>query len=135
MKCVEWNDKFNLGLHEIDDQHKQLVAIMNKICQAINEGRGDKIIEEVLIEMQDYALNHFELEEKYFDQFHYEKSELHKEWHRTFIQKIVELADELDRDKKSVSIEAIAFLGGWFIDHTQNLDRQYVALFKEHGVS
>jgi len=43
------------------------------------------------------------------------------------------LADELNQGKKSVSIDAISFLGGWFIDHTQTFDREYVATFHGHG--
>ena len=43
MICVEWIDRFNLGIHQIDEQHKRLVAIMNKICNALNEGRGNEV--------------------------------------------------------------------------------------------
>lgn len=134
MICVEWIDKFNLGIHEIDEQHKQLIGIMNKICNALNEGKGDEIVEQVLQEMQVYALSHFALEEKYFDEFHYERAEFHKEWHRTFNEKVMELTRDIANDRQGVSIDAIAFLGGWFIDHTQTLDREYVALFHEHGL-
>ena len=135
MICVEWIDKFNLGIHEIDEQHKKLIGIMNKICNALNEGEESRIIEEVLMEMQDYALTHFALEEKYFDEFHYNKTELHKAWHQTFSKKVQEMLSDLKHNKRSVSIDAIAFLGGWFIDHTQTLDREYVSLFQEHGLN
>jgi len=39
MICVEWIDKFNLGIAEIDAQHKRLIGMMNQICSALNEGR------------------------------------------------------------------------------------------------
>jgi hemerythrin-like metal-binding protein len=135
MICVEWIDKFNIGIHEIDEQHKRLIAIMNKICDALNRGSERQIAGEVLKEMQDYASDHFALEEKYFDEFGYEKAEGHKDWHREFTRKVQALMDDLQKGKKSVSVDAISFLGGWFIDHTQTLDRQYVDLFREHGVN
>ena len=134
MICVEWIDRFNLGIHEIDDQHKRLIGIMNKICTALNEGEGDTVAGEALVEMEDYALTHFTLEEKYFDEFHYPKTEEHKTWHRAFINKAQAMKRDFESGKKSVSIDAISFLGGWFIDHTQTFDRDYVATFKEHGV-
>lgn len=134
MICVEWIDKFNLGISQIDDQHKRLVAIMNKICTALNEGRGIEVAGEALAEMEDYALTHFTLEEKYFDEFHYEKTEEHKAWHRDFINRVQALKRELESGKKTVSVDAISFLGGWFIDHTQTFDRDYVPTFKIHGV-
>ncbi len=135
MICVEWIDKFNLGLHEIDGQHMQLIAMMNKICTAMNEGQEAQIIGEVIQEMGDYARIHFATEEKYFDEFHYEKTELHKAWHRTFNEKVEELTQALKNGEETVTIDAIGFLGGWFIDHTQTLDREYVSLFREHGVA
>ena len=134
MICVEWIPKFNLGINEIDDQHKRLIDIMNKLCNSLNQAEEGNIISEVIKEMWSYAHYHFELEEKYFDEFHYEKSEAHKAWHREFYKKVEALAKEFDEGKKSVSIDTISFLGGWFIDHTQTFDREYVALFHEHGL-
>lgn len=134
MICVEWISKFNLGINEIDEQHIKLVGMMNKICSALNEGEENKVIAGVIKEIWDYAHYHFELEEKYFDEFHYEKAEAHKAWHRTFYKKVEELAKEFDEGIKSVSLDTIAFLGGWFIDHTQTFDREYVTLFHEHGL-
>jgi hemerythrin-like metal-binding protein len=134
MICVEWIDRFNLGIHEIDDQHKRLVSIMNKICSALNKGFGDGAVGDALDEMADYAKTHFTLEEKYFDAFHYPKTEEHKAWHREFNAKVQSLQEQLKFGKKSLAIDTISFLGGWFIDHTQTFDRDYVATFKTHGV-
>lgn len=134
MICIEWIDQFNIGVHEIDEQHKELIGIMNKICTSINEGKASEVIDEALQEMQNYAMTHFALEEKYFNEFHYEKTEAHKAWHRSFSEKVKELLEQMKHDKESVSIDAISFLGGWFIDHTQTFDREYVETFHEHGV-
>jgi len=134
MICVEWITKFELGINEIDDQHKRLIGIMNKLCEALNQGEESKMIAEIIKEMWDYAHYHFALEEKYFDEFHYEKAEAHKVWHKAFYKKVEDLAKEFDGGKKSVSIDAISFLGGWFIDHTQTFDREYVPAFHKHGL-
>jgi hemerythrin len=134
MICVEWIGKFNLGIREIDEQHQRLIGMMNKVCNALNEGLEVLVIEDVLKEMGEYAQTHFALEEKYFDEFHYEKAEEHKAWHRSFTDKVQELKRDLESGKKSVSVDTISFLGGWFIDHTQTFDRDYVATFKQHGV-
>lgn len=134
MICVEWIDKFALGINEIDDQHKMLIGMMNKICTSLNEGKEKEIIGEVLKEMDDYARVHFATEEKYFDAFHYEKTDEHKAWHRAFSAKVQSLIKTHMEGRKSVSIDTISFLGGWFIDHTQTFDREYVALFHVHGL-
>jgi len=134
MICVEWIDKFALGINEIDDQHKLLIGIMNKICTALNEGKEKEVIGDVLKEMDDYAHAHFALEEKYFDEFNYEKTDEHKAWHKAFSAKVQNLMNSLAEDPESVSIDTISFLGGWFIDHTQTFDRDYVKCFHDHGL-
>ncbi len=135
MICIEWIDEFNIGINEIDEQHKQLVAFMNRICSALNEGQETQIIEEVLMEMQNYANSHFTLEENYFDEFHYEKAKEHADSHQEFRDKMNSLIEDLKRDRESVSIDTISFLGKWFIGHTQTYDREYVELFHEHGIN
>jgi hemerythrin-like metal-binding protein len=134
MICVEWIPKFDLGISEIDTQHKQLISIMNKLCNALNNGEENKIIAEIIKEMWSYAHYHFELEEKYFDEFHYEKTEEHKAWHRAFYKKVEDLAKDFDKGGKTVAIDAISFLGRWFIDHTQTFDREYVPMFHKNGL-
>lgn len=31
MKIIEWNEKFSVGIKEIDDQHKVLVDILDEL--------------------------------------------------------------------------------------------------------
>jgi hemerythrin len=133
MIWIEWLPEFNLGINDIDMQHKWLVNIMNKLFDAVNERQEGKVIAEIIKEMWDYARFHFDLEEKYFEEFHYEKADEHKAAHREFSEKVKDLAKDFEEGEKSVSKDAISFLEKWFINHTQNVDREYVPTFHEHG--
>jgi hemerythrin len=133
MICVQWTPAFNIGINDIDMQHKWLVSIMNKLCDAVNKKKGGKVISDIIKEMWNYANVHFDLEEKYFDEFHYEKADEHKAMHREFSKKVQSLARDFEEGKESVPMDAISFLGEWFINHTQTADREYVPLFHAHG--
>ena len=40
MPLLEWNDTFSVGFEEIDNDHKQLIGIVNRLDDAANCRRG-----------------------------------------------------------------------------------------------
>ena len=134
MTCIQWNQSYNVDVKEIDDQHQKLIGIMNKLCESIDGGVDDFVINEITQDMADYALTHFETEEKYFHEFDYKKTDEHIAQHREFSQKVLSLQKDLRDGKENVSTDAITFLGQWFADHVLKYDKEYVSLFHEHGL-
>lgn len=144
MACAQWNDDYSLGIKAIDDQHKRLFGMINRLCTALSEnanqrsfiGKGaqESVTEEILSEMTDYASTHFFLEERYFQEFHYEKMEEHMSQHELFRLKVNSLKADLEKGKDTVALEALAYLSNWFVEHILHYDRQYVECFHKHGL-
>lgn len=134
MSCIQWNDSYNIGVKQVDEQHTRLIGIMNTLCDALDNGKGNEIIGDIIREMSDYAGSHFRLEEGYFDTFHYEKTEEHKAQHQTFIQKVESLKKDVEAKKEGVLLDAVVFLGEWFTNHVLKFDREYVECFHKNGV-
>ena len=142
--CAKWNDDYSLGIKAIDDQHKMLFEMINKLCSVLEKdvtprtfnGKVvlDKITEEILDEMSEYASNHFFLEESYFQEFHYEKTEEHMAQHELFRLKIHSLREELEKGNENVAFETLSFLSNWFVRHILHYDREYVECFHKHGL-
>ena len=63
----EWKENFSVNIKNIDDQHRELFRIGNSLYNiiSIKDGidRYDEIMKE-LYEMKDYAIYHFDYEEK-----------------------------------------------------------------------
>ncbi len=62
---IEWNDSYLLGVPEIDQQHKQLIAIANELYDVAT---GDESVYEtkmpvILKKLTDYTVYHFSMEE------------------------------------------------------------------------
>mgnify|MGYP000867218199 FL=1 len=68
MPLVEWKSEFSLGISEIDEQHKKILAIINKLYDLFSNKEHQDIaeIERIIKELADYAVYHFQTEEKYF---------------------------------------------------------------------
>ena len=69
MAFLEWNDSFSVKVGKIDNQHHELVNMLNNLNDAMKTGKSKDNMSGILDNMVDYAAIHFALEEKYFDQF------------------------------------------------------------------
>ena len=141
MQLINWNSSVALDISEIDDQHKELVNVINEMFDAMADGRGNEIIDDILQRLIDYTEYHFTTEEKYFDQFNYKESEEHKKEHKYFVEKVLEFRqapdrgmDKLEGSDNVISVDLWKLLKEWLVNHIKNSDRKYARLFKEKGL-
>ena len=59
-----WGPKLWVGVKDIDDQHKKLVEIVNKLNDAMVAGHGREVIGPTLNELIRYTQQHFAAEER-----------------------------------------------------------------------
>jgi hemerythrin len=138
MALIAWSDSLCMGLPEIDRQHRKLIGMINQLDEATRAGEGKNVISEILDELIIYSATHFRMEEKYFDQFGYADSEIHKQEHAALAEKVDNFAAELnsaDGDRlRAVIAELTAFLGMWWKYHLLETDMKYAKLFREKGL-
>ena len=87
---VTWKDTYALGMVEIDEQHRTLFEIMNKMWQAIVRNEEVSAMVEILHSLELYAVQHFAEEELFMASFHYPHFDKHILLHQHFIQKITD---------------------------------------------
>ena len=142
MDIVEWDDeKMGIGIKLIDDQHKELLKIINLLSNSINSNSQKKDILTIVDKLIDYAGYHFSQEKELFDKFNYEETQAHETEHAKFLKKFVEIQKKLldNESYKNESIIEISedvfkYIIDWFINHVTGTDRKYVSLFKENGI-
>jgi hemerythrin-like metal-binding protein len=132
-----WNDSFSVGVREIDDQHKELVEILNELVALVGEypGSANQEITSIIEKIDAYKTVHFETEEKYFKQFNYAGADEHIQAHKDFNEKVGELVASFQKNsEKEQLLELVDFIENWFSDHVLNMDHKYVHCFKEGGL-
>lgn len=131
---VLWNEKYNTGIKEIDDQHKVLVKILNRLYESFIDRTTNEKLKEVIQEMSKYTEYHFGVEEKYFKEFNYPNTDEHVAEHQSFIEKIKVFQEDMEEGKVSVTFQLMNFLRSWLIEHINGTDKKYISLFKEKGL-
>jgi hemerythrin len=131
---MPWLPEYDMGVAEIDVQHKEFVSIINDLDDAINIGSEDVVLGDILHELFGYASFHFATEEKYFDKFDYELADEHKKQHEAIRNSITTFLATYEMDVKKNSRDLLEFLKKWFMEHTQGHDRKYVECFHDNGL-
>lgn len=134
MSLINWNDHLSVKVAQIDAQHQKLIAMINTLTDAIQQGKGKAVAHEIVRNLKRYAETHFKTEETYFDRFGYPETDAHKKEHAFFIRKISEFEGDASDGQMALSIQVLQFLGDWFIDHILGTDKKYTEFFNSRGL-
>ena len=60
MTEIQWNDRLGIGVDQIDNAHKKLFAIINRMIKLNEDPKNQKLIcEEGIKYFKNYTLKHF----------------------------------------------------------------------------
>ena len=113
MGFIEWSDQFELGIEEVDNQHKRLIQLTNELHTAMSEGNAQEFLGELLHQLALYAVSHFATEERLMRQYSYPESEPHIDAHRMFVEKVGDFENGLTAHRFFISIDILNFLKNW----------------------
>ncbi|EIJ41587.1 hemerythrin-like metal-binding domain-containing protein [Beggiatoa alba B18LD] len=122
---VEWTDELSVGVQEIDEQHKILVGLVNRMYESIVKRTDQAEIKRVLDELAQYTVIHFAVEESLMRIFDYPDYEIHKKHHEELTKQVVDLQKRVTKGEGTVSIEVLHFLRHWLTHHILQDDKRY----------
>ena len=134
MKTIAWTSDMSVGVKEIDDQHKQFIQIMADFYTAFGENKAQLEMESILNRLIEYAILHFETEEKYFDKFNYEFKDEHKKEHAELEEKVLVFQERFQKEGTGIVAEFMDFLIDWLVNHLEAQDQKYVKCFHDNGL-
>lgn len=130
--CIEWNEKFSVGVKRMDDEHKVLVGIINKAYDSSELMDAADATFVLLRDMNDYAEKHFATEEEYMRRYGYQPHEPHIQEHALFRKRV---AEALARGRNGADpYKVFQFLRDWFYNHTMKDDKALGAFLQTRGV-
>ncbi|MFA6476297.1 MAG: bacteriohemerythrin [Candidatus Paceibacterota bacterium] len=133
-KKLEWDEKYSVGVQELDDQHKRMFAVINELLEAIETNTPEDHLEHIIKTLVDYKIFHFATEEKYFKEFNYEGTEEHIAKHHEFNDKLGSLKEKYPTYNIEFAFALVDFLEDWLINHLMTVDQEYKECFRTHGL-
>jgi hemerythrin len=134
MRTIEWKESYSVGVGFLDEEHKKLFDMLNKITALFSEQDPKEQVGGVLSDFELYASVHFKSEEDLFTKYSYHKTEEHNKEHRFYEEKVNEFRRKYDAADINVKVEMIEFLADWIMGHTQGIDKEYRNFFNNRGI-
>jgi len=123
-----WNEGMSVGIDAIDEDHKQIIAILAKLTSAENGEASEHAINDIFTELEHYVSLHFAREEALLEQVCYADITAHKASHQNFIDQLPKLKEEwLTEDCLACSEKITTFLHQWIVQHILVEDLDYVS--------
>ena len=131
MTSFKWDNCYETGIHDVDEQHQYLVEIINRYGDLIAENNISlQDIRMALFELSRYSEFHFKEEEQLMRQegVYHEHIEAHVKIHRAFMADIISMQAFISEENKKASEQLLNFLIHWLAYHIlgidQNMSRQ-----------
>ena len=123
-KFFYWNESYEIGVPVIDEQHQQLVNLINNLGAALDMQVEMPKIQSLISELRNYIEFHFRDEERLFSKstMPQKAQDEHKKVHRSFVQKIDNVFSEKHLNDEMAAQEIFDFLVTWLINHILGVD-------------
>lgn len=133
-RTIQWQDEYSVGVKELDDQHHNLLNIINSILTE-NDDEYDEIrLSESISSLIHYAYVHFATEERYLTQVDYPDMKSHILDHVGFIMKTLELSLKVYEGNRDNRRDLLRYLEKWYSLHVLGIDRFYIPYLTAKGI-
>ncbi|MGB0128675.1 MAG: bacteriohemerythrin [Rhodocyclaceae bacterium] len=128
---AQWSNELELGIPEIDSQHKELLTIINELWTAIVAKRAADSIDGVLRELESYTRAHFTAEEVLMRVEKFPDFNMHKQQHQAFIDKLGNTRNLVSKGKP-IELDLLHYLTDWLVKHILGSDKEYASFVTRH---
>lgn len=123
----QWNDRYVTGVGEVDDQHRTLVDLINRLGALLTgaDGASAADVETVFGQLADYAVYHFREEEGLMHAAGIDARHVgqHREAHASFLDEVTRMHDGLLDGNQDAARLLLRFLTHWLAYHILGQDQ------------
>jgi hemerythrin len=131
---IDWTEELSVGIQELDEQHKVLIELLNRLHEALITRTDILVINDILSELMQYTIVHFAVEESLMRILDYPLYEEHKKYHGELTNQVVDLQTKAKKREVTASMQLWRFLRNWLTRHILVEDKKYTHFFLERGL-
>jgi hemerythrin-like metal-binding protein len=127
VELVSWDEKYATGIAKIDNQHRELVKLTNRLYNACHSSgeEADAVFKEAMSKMVEYVRFHFSAELQILERINYPEYHDHKKQHEDLVKNILEAVKEFGENKPLVPHHFVRTLKDWVFSHIAIYDKSY----------
>lgn len=117
-----WNDEMEIGLPQIDRQHKKLHELLLRCLNVVDTSENHSSIKNLLDELVEYTQCHFRDEEIIMQACGYAFLENHREVHKMLVKQVNKQIQQFEQGVFTAQ-SLLLLLQEWFVEHNMGMDR------------
>ncbi len=134
MELLKWDSHLSVKVFMIDEQHKELVKIINLFYEHVSGNPTKEDITRILTRLKFYAAMHFNTEEYYLQMYGLGLYNAHKKEHDQFLVDLNAFLEKHEKGDLVLTSKITSFLKGWFEGHVKGTDMKYTVIFNNSGL-
>jgi hemerythrin len=123
--ALEWNQRLmTTGVDDIDNQHRELIAKLNQLFDALESGAPDGEVKSMLKFLGEYATWHFGAEENCMDKYQCPVAQANKQAHASFLEIFGGISNQVQAEgvTAALAIETQQAVSNWIRNHIVKID-------------
>jgi hemerythrin len=124
---IEWNERYSVGIKLIDDQHKELLRLINNFYLGCMQDRKNAEISFKLTihGLINYIECHFAAEEQFLERIKYPDIAAHRRQHKEYIRVLRERRENFERGNVGSLKNFARYIRDWIVTHITLIDKKY----------
>jgi|GEM_PF-639314 len=129
---ITWTSALETGHPTIDAQHKDLIATVDKLLEACQQGQAVDKVGPTIDYLVSYTKRHFTEEESLMLKSNYPDSAEHRNLHVAFLQVVADMHAELQKAGPTPTLvsKIVRTVSDWLISHIKQHDTKLAAHLK-----
>ena len=122
MNLLIWKEEFSVGVVEIDQEHQELIELINTLHRSAREGVTRKQVLDGLNDIYIHIAAHFSHEERLMLKSRYRLYSEHRADHEALLDDLRDIMEEVAVDGEFEERRLSIDLDRWFSDHFRTHD-------------
>jgi hemerythrin len=129
MALITWKDAYSVGVAEFDEDHRQLLDIINALDDAFQAGASPEQLGDICDELIAHTVVHFAHEEARFEG--YPREHLHRQMHGKLKHRILDFRGEIGT---ATAMDSAKLVTDWLAHHINGEDKTFGAWLNARGI-
>ncbi len=113
----EWQDFYEVGVPEIDAQHRELFTVINDLSEKLATAGGRGVPPDAAEKLLAFVRLHFQREESLLEKAGYPRAQEQRDEHRQLLADLAQLLSPADAATRAATLPSPLFRS-WLINHT-----------------
>jgi len=131
---IDWSPKLDVGIEEINRQHKRLIYIANELYRLKLRSGDTHSVQRLVGSLINYTATHFNYEELLMERHNYPDLANHKLKHKALVEDVMRFKRRVDNHEDVID-ELLEFVKAWLMNHIMKSDMAYKKDLQSKGVS